>query len=142
MRHQDPAVILPEKDDASPLASGSDTEREDNSNELDPRQIVYLYLTFATPLPQPVDLSVIENVPSPDLSPYGDPFDWSSSRKNMMIGLCCISTLLTAYCAGMYAPAVEQMMAEWGISRVVAYVGITVFTAGEFYNITNMVNVW
>jgi len=121
----------PKEEASSPMASGSDTERDDTIVEKGAVPITHHYLTFDTILPQPTDLSVIENVPAPNLKRYRDPFTWPNSQKNILILLCCVSTMLTAYCAGMYSPAVPQMMEEWGTSRVVTYLGIAIFTAGK-----------
>jgi len=122
-----------EEENSTPVTSGSDTERDDTVVEKDAANpIVHHYLTFDTTLPQPTDLSSIDNVPAPNLKRYRDPFTWPSSQKNILITLCCVSTMLTAYCAGMYSPAVPQMMEEWGTSRVVTYLGISIFTAGQY----------
>jgi hypothetical protein len=47
-----------------------------------------------------------------------------------MVWLSCIATLITAYTAGSYSPAIGQMEAEWNVSEVAALVGITNFCCG------------
>jgi len=136
MNHANLTPPLADKDESSPAtASASDSDREDPPTIQASTPIVYHYLTFDRQLPHPLHLAAIDNLPPPpDLAPYDNPFDWPDSRKNVLIALCCVSTLFTAYCAGMYAPGVPQMMREWGIGRVAALVGITIFTAGEFFS--------
>lgn len=97
--------------------------------------IVYHYLTFDTELPAPSTLSLPNSKASPapeppDLRNYVSPFTWSESRKNFTTLLSCAVTVVTAYTAGSYSPAAAQLSAEWGVSRVAIYVGITTFTTG------------
>lgn len=97
--------------------------------------IVYHYLTFDTELPAPSTLSLPNSNASPapeppDLRNYVSPFTWSESRKNITTWLSCAVTVVTAYTAGSYSPAAAQLSAEWGVSRVAIYVGITTFTTG------------
>ncbi|KAK7987055.1 major facilitator superfamily transporter [Apiospora saccharicola] len=91
-----------------------------------------LYLTFETELPVVhADAESAANLPSPpDLTPYGDPHAWPESRKNVMLLLSCIATLLTAYAAGAYSPPTDLMAAEFGCSHTAVLVGITLFTTG------------
>ena len=96
---------------------------------------VYHYLTFETELPSPSTLSSSDPNASPapeppDLRNYVSPFTWSESRKNLTTWLSCAVTVVTAYTAGSYSPASAQLTAEWGVSRVAIYVGITTFTTG------------
>lgn len=44
--------------------------------------------------------------------------------------LCCVATLLTAYCAGSYSPPVAIMEAEFHASRTAVVTGITTFCVG------------
>ena len=91
--------------------------------------IVYHYLDFDTELPLPTSLQ--GNPPEPpDLRNLGSPFEWSETRKNLITWLSCAVTVLTAYTAGSYAAAAEQLMGKWNISRVAFNVGITAFTTG------------
>lgn len=98
--------------------------------------ITYHYLTFETPLPRlsryAPGIASIEGIcpPLPDLSMFTSPFDWPRSRKNLVMLLCCIATMITAYTAGSYAPAAQQMTAEWKVSEVAVFVGITTFCLG------------
>jgi multidrug resistance protein len=97
--------------------------------------IIYHYLTFETPLPLPSSNSSSKSnaelsPPQPDLKKYTSPFEWSKSRKNFTIWLSCLATLITAWTAGSYAPAADQMSAEWNVSKVAVYVGITTFCCG------------
>ena len=97
--------------------------------------IVYHYLTFETELPSPSTLSLSNPNASPapgppDLRNYVSPFTWSESRKNFTTWLSCAVTVVTAYTAGSYSPASAQLSAEWGVSRVAIYVGITTFATG------------
>ncbi|KAK8103500.1 major facilitator superfamily transporter [Apiospora kogelbergensis] len=113
--------------------------------------IVKLYLTFDTELPAintkpappshsdgstaattPAAAAAADLLlpPAPDLSRYTDPHLWPESRKNVMLLLSCVATLLTAYAAGAYSPPTDLMAAEFGCSRTAVLVGITLFTTG------------
>ncbi|KAH6664719.1 MFS multidrug transporter-like protein [Halenospora varia] len=97
--------------------------------------IIYRYLTFETVLPQPsARISTIASAPAPppepDLKKYISPFEWSEGRKSFTVWLSCIATLITAYTAGSYSPAAQQMSDEWHVSVVAIYVGITTFCCG------------
>lgn len=95
---------------------------------------IYHYLTFETELPAPSNFGSIQNgvpVPeAPDLRDYVSPFTWSESRKTFMTWLSCAITVVTAYTAGSYSPASQQMSEYWHVSQVAVYVGITTFTTG------------
>lgn len=97
--------------------------------------IVYRYLTFETELPSPTSLQSMESdaVPPPeppDLRDLVSPFTWSESRKRYTTWLSCAITVTTAYTAGSYAAATDQLVEYWGVSTVAVNVGITAFTAG------------
>ncbi|KAH7126856.1 major facilitator superfamily domain-containing protein [Dendryphion nanum] len=113
------------------------SEKDISKTTKDPQEIdiQWHYLTFSTPLPHPTTLypSTSTQGPPPappDLVPYISPFEWSTSRKNMIICISCVITSLTAYSAGSYSPGIGQMTQEWGVSDVAALVGITMFTTG------------
>lgn len=96
--------------------------------------ITYHYLTFETELPQPTSLGPAKDgthPPSPpDLRNYESPFTWSDSRKSFTTWLSCLVTVVTAYTAGSYSPATEQMSSEWNVGQTAILVGITTFTTG------------
>ncbi|KAL8851154.1 MAG: hypothetical protein Q9221_003957 [Calogaya cf. arnoldii] len=98
--------------------------------------IVYHYMHFDTELPLPSETAILDSnaakdpVPPPDLRQYISPFDWPESRKTYTVWLSCAVTVVTAYTAGSYSPAAEQMMEAWHIGRTAIYVGITTFTTG------------
>ena len=96
--------------------------------------IVYHYLTFETELPSPNGIGPCRNTAAapapPELRNYVSPFTWSESRKNFMTWLSCTVTVVTAYTAGSYSPASQQLAEYWQISQVATYVGITAFTTG------------
>ena len=100
----------------------------------DDEPIVYHYLTFETELPSPNSLGSCRMTAAapapPDLRKYVSPFTWSKSRKNFMTWLSCAVTAVTAYTAGSYSPASQQLAEYWQISQVATYVGITMFTTG------------
>lgn len=91
--------------------------------------IVYRYLTYDTILPQPSTTGP-SDPHQPDLKQYASPFQWSLRRKRFITCLSCLATAVTAYTAGSYSPATDQMMAEWQVGRLVILLGITLFTAG------------
>lgn len=116
--------------------SRSSIAQEDSSNQSH-GEIVWHYLEFETPLPTPnlTQSHSSSNEPSPpppcpDLKKYTSPFLWSKTRKNLMITLSCLVTIIAAYNAGAYSPGVEQMSEEWNYGRVAVLVGITTFTIG------------
>ena len=95
--------------------------------------IRYHYLTFETELPAPTRHSFIDDSvtpEAPDLRPYESPFTWSESRKRTLVWLSCIATASTAYAAGSFGAASQQLVQEWDISQTASYVGITMFTTG------------
>ncbi|KAL8800764.1 MAG: hypothetical protein Q9182_004928 [Xanthomendoza sp. 2 TL-2023] len=103
---------------------------------LDKVPIVYHYLTFDTELPTPSrnhlqkEANVDTEPTPPDLRNYISPFQWPESRKTFTTWLSCAVTIVTAYTAGSYAPAADQMMEAWHVGRTAIYVGITTFTTG------------
>lgn len=97
--------------------------------------ITYHYLTFDTTVPLASQHSsgkpdgLIAPQP-PDLTNYVSPFTWSASRKNTIICLSCITSILVCYAAGSYDATYEQISAKWSVSQTVSYLGITTFTIG------------
>jgi multidrug resistance protein len=96
--------------------------------------IKYHYLTFETDLPHPstgiISTPTGPTPPSPNLKKFISPFEWPERRKNGILWLSCIATLITAATAGSYSPAAAQMSHEWGVSTVAVVVGITTFCCG------------
>lgn len=89
--------------------------------------IAELYLTFDTELPGP---PTDDGPVCPDLKPYTNPFLWSPARKMVHLFLSCIATLITAYTAGAYSPAIGAMVHDFHSRRIVLVVGITSFCIG------------
>lgn len=121
-----------EKHDDSRSSVAPEEERNNESNGV----IVWHYLEFETELPSP-NLARSRRAPNeqtppecPNLKKYTSPFLWSKTRKNFMILLSCLVTIIAAYNAGAYSPGVQQMSEEWSKGRVAVLVGITTFTAG------------
>ncbi|KAI4239514.1 MAG: hypothetical protein LQ352_007791 [Teloschistes flavicans] len=104
--------------------------------ELEHTLIAYHYLTFETELPPPSTRHPVNETlnhhepPPPDLRNYVSPFSWPEARKTYTIWLSCAVTVVTAYTAGSYSPATEQMMEAWQVGQTAIYVGITMFTTG------------
>ena len=96
--------------------------------------LVYHYLSFQTELPLPTSFGPAKHGSSapepPNLQDLVSPFTWSKSRKSFMTWLSCAVTLVTAYTAGSYSPASQQLSEYWNVSQVAIYVGITTFTTG------------
>ncbi|KND93520.1 putative drug/proton antiporter YHK8 [Tolypocladium ophioglossoides CBS 100239] len=131
-----------------PSGASSDSEQPSSSIVTDEKPqtpsgphgdtpISYLYLTFDTALPAPPaalrDAAARDRSkapPCPDLRPYTSPLEWSPARKNVLLGLSCIATFLTAYTAGCYSPPAVIMAADLDTSRLVVLVGITTFCLG------------
>ncbi|KAI3390970.1 hypothetical protein diail_8305, partial [Diaporthe ilicicola] len=92
-------------------------------------------LTFDTPLPPPNTAHAcasptVDAPAQPTLGAYTNPTRWSTHRKAYHMVLCCVATLLTAYCAGSYSPPVAIMQAEFHASRAAVSAGITTFCVG------------
>lgn len=103
--------------------------------------ITYRYLTFDTPLPTPNNTILAPNAapqsqqPSRppaeiNLAPYQNPTQWPQHRKAYHLVLCCIATMLTAYCAGSYSPPASIMQTTFHASRTAVMTGITTFCTG------------
>ncbi|RBR24270.1 uncharacterized protein FIESC28_02929 [Fusarium coffeatum] len=98
--------------------------------------ISYLYLTLDTPLPivpsyDGSSSTTIKDLPQcPDLRPYASPFTMPRARKNILLALSCIATMLTAYTAGTYSPPSRAMARDIGASHTATLVGITTFCMG------------
>lgn len=136
-----PEIKLPKQSDMSDESSeNQDVEKHGDLEIEDPPSpaeapIVYHYLEFDTELPSPTHLQSEDvNAPPPpeppDLRQYGSPFDWPQSKKAFITWLSCAITVTTAYTAGAYAAATNQLVEYWGYSRVAISVGITTFTTG------------
>ena len=97
-------------------------------------EITYHYFTFDTELPFPSQLPPRDGTASPpeapDLTEYISPFLWSHSRKAVVLWLSCITTMVTAYCAGSYSSAAAQLSEYWDVGEIAILVGITTFTTG------------
>ncbi|KAI4097563.1 MAG: hypothetical protein LQ344_000296 [Seirophora lacunosa] len=115
---------------------GTTTRHSSTSRRLDDLPIIYHYLTFQTELPIPsplhcpVEASAASGPAPPDLRQFTSPFAWPKRQKTFTIWLSCAVTVVTAYTAGSYSPATEQMMNAWNVSQTAIYVGITTFTTG------------
>ena len=97
--------------------------------------VTYRYLTFDTTLPLPSQHSPksSDGLPGPeppDLTNYVSPFTWSAFRKNTIIWISCIASVIVCWAAGSYDAASGQMRAKWGVSQTVSDLGITMFTIG------------
>ena len=96
--------------------------------------IEYEYMTFETEYPPPIEVGHSKEgvplPPPPDVRRYGSPFEWNKSRKLFVTYLSCTITVATAYSAGAYVAALDQLTTAWGISDVAFESGVTVFTAG------------
>lgn len=133
-----PEIKLPMDPEASDETSTDQDIKDGQKNKDFPLKlgadslIVYHYLDFDTELPSPTSFQNGCAHPQgpPDLRNLGSPFEWSESRKNLITWLSCAVTVLTAYTAGSYAAAAEQLMAKWSISRLAFNLGITTFTTG------------
>ena len=127
LQNDEPFSVSPEKDSGGTLPYVAPSLQDDEP-------IVYHYLTFETELPSPNSLGPCRNIAAapapPDLRNHVSPFTWSESRKNFMTWLSCAVTVVTAYTAGSYSPASQQLAEYWQISQVATYVGITTFTTG------------
>ncbi|KAL8730851.1 MAG: hypothetical protein Q9166_003778 [cf. Caloplaca sp. 2 TL-2023] len=110
--------------------------RTTSSTGLNSKSIVYHYLNFDTELPLSSRTKALHEAvgvvepPPPDLQNYISPFEWPEARKTYTTWLSCAVTVLTAYTAGSYSPATEQMMEAWHVGQTAIYAGIATFTTG------------
>ncbi|WPG98671.1 Hypothetical protein R9X50_00146400 [Acrodontium crateriforme] len=120
-----------QNDSASSFSPGDSTGIQDEIN--------WHYLSFKTDLPSPASLARQPNATSdtrtpppecPNLIKYISPFQWSEKRKTFITWVSCAATVIAAYTAGSYPPAMDQFVNEWHVSTVAVSVGITTFTAG------------
>ncbi|KIW01612.1 uncharacterized protein PV09_07083 [Verruconis gallopava] len=107
----------------------------DDCEEQDDWPIAYHYLTFETELPHPISVEprtpeAPHPPPPPDLAKYTSPFLWPDLRKRIIIWISVFATAFTAFTAGAYSPALQQMKDEWHVSTVAILCGITTFTTG------------
>lgn len=125
-----------DSEDVDEFAEKTSKYEEEASASPEEGEIVYQYLTFETQVPTPSSIYLARDdgepppPPQPDLTKYTSPFEWSSTRKSIIIWISCIITSLTAFTAGAYSPGIGQMTREWHVSNVAALVGITMFTCG------------
>lgn len=105
----------------------------DPKTAIQQQEVELLYLDFDTDLPTPVltsGSSQQEPPQPPNLTPYTSPFLWSKPRKTVITIISCCVTALSAYAAGEYTPPSNELMARWGVGKVVYNLGITLFTLG------------
>jgi hypothetical protein len=126
--------------DSHGLDAGSPLQDETGSKcfhetDLQKQSITYQYLTFETPIPQlcptrrPGDSSQPIS-PSLDLCQCESPFLWSSTRKTVILTLCCAATLCAAYSAGAYFMPSATLEKKWGLSTVAFNSGVTTWAVG------------
>ena len=90
--------------------------------------IIYHDLTFETELPFP---SQPTQVPEPpDLRSYVSPFEWSTSRKSIVMAIGYVVTILAAYSAGSYSAGSDQLSMEFNKTPTAVTVGITTYSLG------------
>lgn len=138
--HSSNSIRKSKDQDAPSISQQSDDDVQIQSAEKAGTQIMGaeipitdLYLTFDTVLPTPNLGSASQEdglPPRPDLSGYGNPTKLPNTKKNIMLFLSCVATCLTAYTAGAYSPPASLLAAEFGVSRTVVLLGITLFTVG------------
>jgi multidrug resistance protein len=121
------------EDEATEIVSSKEERSKNVATNYD--EIVYRYLDFDTELPNPLVSSLHQEQrdeipPPPELKLLTNPFTWSPTHKTLILWICCLATSLTAYSAGSYSPAAQQMEDEWNVGRVAILVGITTFTVG------------
>ncbi|KAI1260748.1 major facilitator superfamily domain-containing protein [Xylariaceae sp. FL1019] len=62
------------------------------------------------------------------LTKYGNPQEWSPSRKKLVLSLSCAATFVTTYTPGAYSAGLPQYQAEWDVNTIQVYLGLTLFT--------------
>lgn len=101
------------------------------NNEASEDGMRYEYLTFETQIP--LDESASSEhaaISPPNLRQFDSPFDWSSSRKNIILVISCWCTFTAAYSAGAYSIASDPQRERWHLSSVAFSVGVTMWALG------------
>lgn len=129
----DTSAATKEKEANLPKQNGSGKRTKSMVDNDTP--ITYRYLTFNTPMPTPDTTAPSSQQPAPppadvNLAPYLNPTQWSPHRKAYHLVLCCIATMLTAYCAGSYSPPAVIMETTFHAPRTAVMAGITTFCTG------------
>ncbi|OAA54964.1 major facilitator superfamily transporter multidrug resistance [Niveomyces insectorum RCEF 264] len=145
LRAGEDGVVAEERSGPRRQQDGTEKQADITSMAIERR-----YFTFETPLP-PVNNTVFTPKsrpanadnddddgpvvppppPPPDLTAFTDPHRWPRARKNLLLGLSCMATFLTAYSAGAFSPPVERMAAAFHVSQlIVLFAGITLFCVG------------
>ncbi|KAK4947823.1 hypothetical protein LTR10_013331 [Elasticomyces elasticus] len=101
-----------------------DGGREDNDND-----IHYEYLTHETAINLD-ELPSSPQVSPPNLKKYDTPTSWSSTRKTIILVLCCWCTFSAAYSAGAYSIASDPQRARWHLSSLAFETGVTTWALG------------
>lgn len=120
--NEEPDPILIVETDASKANHGASQDGDG---------IRYEFLTFETQIP--FDDSIASGdaaVTLPSLRQYDSPFDWSASRKNIILVISCWCTFTAAYSAGAYSIASEPQRERWHVSSVAFSVGVTMWALG------------
>ncbi|KAI1329697.1 MFS general substrate transporter [Xylariaceae sp. FL0255] len=123
---------------SSSSSPGSD---EKSSTKANPVIAEYRILTYDSDLSevlQPKDDLLIHEATSrglvstpptlPSLSQYDNPQTWSPGRKAFVTWLSCSATFVTTYTPGAYTAGLPQYTAEWHVSDISVYAGLTLFT--------------
>jgi MFS transporter, DHA1 family, multidrug resistance protein len=59
-----------------------------------------------------------------------NPRNWSTPKKVFVTGLICFLTTSVYIGSAIYTAGLEEIMADFGVSRVAALLGLTLFVAG------------
>lgn len=92
--------------------------------------ITFLPLDFHTELPLPAREITTPDLTPPNLRQYGSPYEWPFHKKASIMTVSCISTMFASFAASSYGPALSQLTAEFHVSKVAIFLGVTMFTAG------------
>ena len=90
------------------------------------------YLTFETEI-CPLSVVTLDNgsvLNPPNIKKFQSPFSWSTARKNVVLSISCLVTLLAAFSAGSYSIAAEPISTEWSLSNVAFNTGVTTWAVG------------
>lgn len=90
------------------------------------------YITFETEIPVFSTRTLRDGsiLNPPNLRQFQSPFQWSSTRKNVILFISCGVTMLAGYTAGSYSMAAEQLQSKWGLSNVSFNTGVTTWAVG------------
>lgn len=90
---------------------------------------VWRYLEFSTPFEELGLPGAPDDLPRA-FTKLDNPFEWSPTKKAVILFVTCFSTVMTGFSSGAYTSGMAQMIAKWGVEKLPLMVGVTTYTFG------------